>query len=192
MAVEYEHKFRAREADLQAIAGALSGPRQQIAMQTTYFDTPTGRLSVLRYTLRRRLENGVSLCTLKVPAGDARGEWEVCCEDIGSAIPRLIAAGAPAGLAELTGEGLTPICGASFTRTAITVTLEGGSVEVALDKGLLSGGDKTIPLCEVEVELKEGAPALCDRFASDMAARYGLTAEPASKFARALRLYRGD
>lgn len=192
MAVEYEHKFQANDQVLQAIGAALPGPRQQLAMQTSYYDTPTGSLSALRYTLRRRLENGVSVCTLKAPAGDARGEWEVHCEDIGDAIPMLMAAGAPAQLEELTREGLNPICSARFTRTAITVTLENGVVEVALDAGFLAGGKQKLPLCEVEVELKEGTPALCDRFARELAARYALTPEPASKFARALKLYRGD
>ncbi|MBQ4642136.1 MAG: CYTH domain-containing protein [Oscillospiraceae bacterium] len=192
MAVEYELKFQASEALQQAIAAKLPGPRQQIAMETTYYDTPTGRLSALRYTLRRRLENGVSVCTLKTPAGQARGEWEVGCEDIWTAIPLLIAAGAPAHLEELTREGVIPICGARFTRTAITVTLTDGVVEVALDIGFLLGGSRKLPLCEIEVELKEGTEALCDRFAQELAARYALTPEPESKFARALKLYRGD
>ena len=102
-----------------------------------------------------------------------------------------MAAGAPEELKTLTRAGLVPICGARFTRTAITVTAEGGIVEVALDQGFLQGGGRVLPLCEVEVELKEGTAAVCDRFADTLASRFGLTPEPKSKFARALALKQG-
>ena len=192
MAVEYEWKFQASKATQDAIAAALTGPRQQIAMQTTYYDTPAGDLSSLRYTLRRRLENGVCVCTLKTPAQDGRREWEVVCDDIRQAIPLLIAAGAPEALAQLTREGLLPICGARFARTAITVALPGGVVEVAWDRGVLLGGNRELPLWEVEVELKDGDTAVCDRFARELAGRFALTSEPKSKFARARALYQGE
>lgn len=191
MAIEYERKYQAAEADLAAIAAAFTDPRQQITMETTYYDTPGGELSALRYTLRRRLENGVCVCTLKTPAKEGRREWEVLCATPEEAIPLLIAAGAPEALATLTRPGLIPICGARFTRTAITVTAEGGIVEVALDQGFLQGGGRVLPLCEVEVELKEGTAAVCDRFADTLASRFGLTPEPKSKFARALALKQG-
>lgn len=192
MAIEYEWKFQASEAAQMAISAELTGPQQQIAMQASYYDTPAGDLSALRYTLRLRLENGVSICTLKTPAQAGRKEWEVVCEDIREAIPLLIAAGAPKELERLTQDGLQPICGARFTRTAITVGLSEGTVEVALDRGVLLGGGREIPLWEAEVELKDGDPAICDRFARELADRFALTPEPKSKFARARALYQGE
>lgn len=192
MAVEYEWKFRASEAAQAAISAALTGVRQQIAMETTYYDTPAGNLSTLRYTLRRRLENGISVCTLKIPAKAGRSEWEVLCDDIQQAIPLLIAAGCPPSLTTLTHDGLLPICGARFTRTAITVALAEGAVEVALDRGVLLGGGRELPLCEVEVELKDGSQDHWDRFARELADRFSLTPEMKSKFARARALYQGE
>ncbi len=192
MATEYEHKFRATPADLSAINEAFSGDTQKIAMQTTYYDTPSSQLSARRYTLRRRLENGKSVCALKVPAGAARGEWETECEAIEAAIPALLAAGAPGELQELAKEGLFPICGAKFTRLAKTIPLEGGQVELALDQGSLFGGGRELPLYEVEVELKTGTQELCDRFAQVLAEQFHLMPEPQSKFSRALKLYKGE
>lgn len=192
MAIEYEWKFCVSEAVQTAIADALTGPRQQFAMQTTYYDTPAGALSSRRYTLRQRLENNLSVCTLKTPANAGRREWEVVCDEVREAIPLLIAAGAPKELARLTQDGLLPICGARFTRTAITVALPGGVVEVALDRGVLLGGGREVPLWEAEVELKDGTPAVCDRFARELAERFALTPEPKSKFARARALYQGE
>lgn len=191
MATEYELKYRANEEVLAAIDGAFPGGAV-VEMETAYYDTPTGAMSARRYTLRRRLENRSSVCTLKTPAGDARGEWKVECEDIISAIPKLIAMGAPAELEALTKEGLVHICGAKFTRLAKLITLPECTVEIALDKGILLGGGKTEPLCEAEVELKDGKTAACDAFGKELAERFGLAVEEKSKFARALALYRGE
>ena len=185
MGVEYERKFAAKPEDLAAIAEAFSGGFETVSMQTAYYDTPSGVLSERRFTLRRRLENSVSVCTLKVPAGDARGEWETACGSIEEAIGQLLAMGCPAELETIVQEGLIQICGARFTRRCKTITLPGGSVELALDQGVLIGGDREIPLCEVEVELKDGSQSVCDRFAEDLAARFGLIPEEKSKFARA-------
>lgn len=191
MATEYELKFKADPEILAAIDAAFPGANV-MEMETAYFDTPTGAISARQYTLRQRLENGVSVCTLKVPDGDARGEWEVECEDIKTAIPKLIAMGASTDLTELVKEGIVHICGAKFTRLAKAVVLPECTVEIALDKGILLGGRKTEPLCEAEVELKEGTKAACDAFAKELAERFGLVAEEKSKFARALKLYKGE
>lgn len=191
MATEYELKFKASADVLAAMDAAYPGGTA-MEMETAYYDTPTGAMSAQRYTLRRRLENGISVCTLKTPAGDARGEWETECDSIEAAIPKLIEMGAPADLGELTKEGLVHICGAKFTRLAKTVILPECTVEIALDQGILLGGGKTEPLCEAEVELKDGAKAACDAFAGELAKKFGLVTEGKSKFARALRLYKGE
>ena len=65
-------------------------------------------------------------------------------------------------------------------------------VELAIDAGVLTGGGREIPLCEVEVELKSGSQDACDRYAEALATRFGLTPEPQSKFRRALALYKGE
>ena len=191
MATEYELKYSATEEVLAAIDAAFPGSTR-MEMETAYYDTPTGAMSARRYTLRRRMENGVSVCTLKTPAGDARGEWETECDTIESAIPKLMEMGAPGDLETLTKEGLVHICGAKFTRLAKTITLPECTVEIALDKGVLTGGGKTEPLCEAEVELKAGPKEACDAFAEALAQRFGLATEEKSKFARALALYRGE
>ena len=191
MATEYELKFQARESILAAIDSAFPGGAV-IEMETAYYDTPTGTFSQRRYTLRRRLENGVPVCTLKTPAGDARGEWETECDTIEAAIPKLMAMGAPADLGALAKEGLIHICGAKFTRLAKPLVLPECTVEIALDKGILLGGGREEPLCEAEVELKDGPKEACDAFAAELARKFGLVTEEKSKFARALRLYKGE
>lgn len=192
MGVEYEWKFAATPQVLSAINEAFGGESSLLEMETTYYDTPTGALSARHYTLRRRLENGSSVCTLKTPAGSARAEFELCCQSIEEAVTELPSLGCPGDFAQIVQEGIIPVCGAKFTRIAKTVSLSEGVVELALDRGVLTGGGKEIPLCEVEVELKSGPAQFCDVFARTLAARFALQLQKRSKFRRALALYRGE
>lgn len=193
MAVEYELKYRATQAQLEKLREAFSEPEQLFEMETTYYDTASGALSARYFTLRRRMENGRSVCTIKAPAqGNGRGEWEVEENRIEEAIPALCKLGGPEELKTLTQEGLIPVCGARFRRIAKTLKLEGCTVELALDSGVLLGGGREVPLCEAEVELKEGSPKEADVFAGILAAKYGLVPESRSKFRRALALSKGE
>ena len=188
MGREFELKFRADEAKIAAIAAKFHN-FTAICMETTYYDTPARCLSPLRWTLRRRYENGKSVCTLKTPApGGARGEWETECPDILSAIPELCKLGAPIQLAACTVDGVEQVCGAKFTRLAKTLVLENCTVELALDRGCLMGGGKEEPLTEVEVELKDGSEEAAVAFAAALAEEFGLIPEKGSKYRRALAL----
>lgn len=193
MGMEYELKFRTDEVTQQRLLAALTGSRACFQMKTAYFDTPSLSLSARKWTLRCRRENELAVCTLKTPgAGNARGEWEVEEADICKSIEKLCKLGAPQELGELCRAGLQCICGAEFTRTAVTVAFTESLLEVACDRGVLTGGGKTAPICEMEVELKEGKPADADTFAAALAREFSLTAEPRSKFRRALALFRGE
>lgn len=192
MGREFELKYAATLAAQQAIRDALGEGFQTIAMETTYYDTPDRRLSAVRYTLRRRMENGVAVCTVKTPAdAHGRGEWECRCDRIEDAIPELCKLGAPEDLRRWTETGLIPICGARFTRLAKTVEAHGAVLELALDTGKLLGGGKEELLCEVEVELKAGTEEAAEAYAAELAGRFGLTPEKKSKFRRALALAEG-
>ena len=100
------------------------------------------------FTLRRRKENGVSVCTLKAPAGElARGEWETECDSIEEAIPELCKLGCPPELPQLAAEGLVEVCGAWFTRRCREVEFAGAGLELALDEGILFAGETYVHLC---------------------------------------------
>ena len=189
MGIEFELKYRATEKAQQAILEAFAGEWKEISMETTYYDTPQGDLSALRYTLRHRFENGVSVCTVKTPAeGAGRGEWEVNCHSIEAAIEKLCKLGGPEELMTLAQKGVIAVCGARFTRRALAVEIPGGVAELALDKGILFAEDREMPICEVEVELKEGPAAAVTQFAKALAEKYSLEPEARSKFQRAKSL----
>lgn len=188
MGREFELKYALTEDAFAAIRQRFGG-FASIAMETVYYDTPDRDLGKLRWTLRRRLENGVSVCTFKT-AGDrgGRGEWETQCGRIEEAIEPLVALGAPEQLKVLAAAGLVSTCGARFTRLAKDIESDGTRMELALDRGAVLGGSREAPLMELEVELKQGSEEEVRRFAGELAREFGLSEEPKSKFARARQL----
>ena len=192
MGREFELKFSAG-AEAFAAIGAKWEDFTVISMETTYFDTLDGALSQRHITLRRRMENGVSVCTVKTPDGPyGRGEWELEEANIEAAIPALCKLSASEELLELTKGGVAAVCGARFTRRAKLIKLPECTVEIALDEGVLLGGGKELPLREVEVELKSGSEAVAVAYANALAAMYGLIPEEKSKFSRAQKLAKGE
>ena len=188
MGREFELKFR---ADREKIAAIREKYRDftPISMETSYYDTLDLKLAMHHWTLRRRMENDVSVCTFKRPLADgSRGEWEVEAASIMEGVRKLCQAGADWELMRITAGGLMETCGARFTRLAATLEIPGGKVELALDQGVLLGRGKEQPFAEVEVELKEGQDEAARAFAKALAEEFALTGEPESKFARAMTL----
>ena len=188
MGREFELKYRADAGVLAAIQKKF-GEFTAITMETAYYDTQDSLLNRLHWTLRRRYENGISVCTLKTPAaGGGRGEWEVQAPDIAAALPLLQQLDTPEGLRIFTADCLVLSCGARFTRLAKTLTIPGAVVELALDRGVLLGGGQELPFAEMEVELKEGSEEAATRFAQALAEEFSLEPEHKSKHARAMAL----
>lgn len=188
MGREFELKYRANPGVIGNIREKY-GDFTEIPMETEYYDTFDGKLMNLRWTLRRRMENGISVCTLKIPLADgSRGEWEVEAPGLTTGVPALCRSGAPMELMALTVSGIRPVCGARFTRLAKTLTLDNCTLEIALDAGVLIGGGRELPLWEVEVELKSGSEAAAVEFAQALAEEFRLSEEPESKYLRALKL----
>lgn len=188
MGREFELKFRADVAVISEIAEKY-GSFTSISMETAYYDTAARTLSARHCTLRRRMENGRSVCTFKCPHKDGgRGEWEVEADSLSEGIPKLCQAGADPLLLQIAAEDFVEVCGARFTRLAKTLAVPGGTVELALDRGVLLGGGQELAFAEVEVELKTGNDEAANAFAETLAETFRLVPEPKSKFARAMAL----
>ena len=192
MGIEFELKYRSNPALQEQLLARFGAEVRTIAMETTYYDTKERLLSARHITLRRRMENGISVCTVKTPAGSAgRGEWDCLCDDIQAAILELCKLGAPEYVLLLAAAGLEPTCGARFTRRAMDIVTADFTAELALDSGVLLGGSRQEDLCEVELELKSGDAKAMTLFMSHLANQYGLTPEHHSKFRRAKALAEG-
>ena len=147
----FELKYQAGPQVLQQIQ-AEYGDFQAITMETHYFDTPDGSLGALRWTLRQRLQNGVSICGLKTPGKNLiRGEWEVENPSMAAGLQALCRMDVPEGFEEMVKKGIGEVCGARFTRLAKIVPTADGTVEIALDQGVFLGGGLLEQFLEVDM-----------------------------------------
>ena len=193
MAIEYELKYMATGELLSLLRQALPGEEHRISMESTYYDTPDRILAAKHFTLRHRLENDRHICTLKTPSnGAGRGEWELEEAFMDAAFPVLCKLADVALPASAKAASLIPVCGAKFIRIAKTLNFGDSVLEIALDEGILTGGENACPLCEIEIELKSGCTADADAFAAQLAATFSLQPQPLSKYRRALALSTGE
>ena len=139
-------------------------------LHNTYYDTPEQVLRQKRIALRiRRVGSEAKpqwLQTLKTGGlGDSalsqRGEWEVPVPGAALSLEALKAT--PWSRIDPDGTvfaALAPSFVTTFERTSWSVRRRDGSlVEVALDVGQTVAGEKSTPICELELELLVGQPA---------------------------------
>lgn len=160
---EVELKLELDACDVEALLGApvLAGveatEREQVS---TYFDTPDGSLRAAGLSLRVRRMGDHYVQTLKadgVGAGlFARPEWEreVPDErpdlDDGTPLRALVSDAALARIA--------PAFTVRVARRLWRLTHGEADIELVLDRGEVVAGDRATPVCEVELELKDGPP----------------------------------
>jgi inorganic triphosphatase YgiF len=164
MSDEVELKFDLAAQDVAALRASpcLAGqPVRAARVETAYFDTRDGALRRAGYSLRVRRADGRHVQTVKHKPASAAGlfvrrEWEA---DIAGAvidgealaktpIKRLLDGGAAGPL--------TSRIRSSFQRTTWLVAHRGSLIEIVLDEGVVASGRDKAPLCELELELKQG------------------------------------
>ncbi|MBB3213175.1 inorganic triphosphatase YgiF [Herbaspirillum sp. Sphag1AN] len=134
---------------------------------STYFDTPELTLKHHRSALRVRKTPHAWIQTFKGGGGAAAGlhqrhEWESEVAgpalELESLLPLIDQPAAKAILAQPgLVERLQPLFTTDFERTAWMLHLAQDTVvELALDQGKVSAGESTAPICEIELELKQG------------------------------------
>ena len=173
---------------------------ENIGMHATYYDTVDGDVRALRGGLRKRAENGVSVCSLKleVEVSDGRAtreEYEVACDDIRKALGLLPEVGAPRDVCEkLAAKELKVNCETEFDRRAfkLAVGAQGAAdafeAELAFDEGVLRREGREQEFREMELEHKGGSLDAFNDFALDIQDTAHLTPQPLSKLARAMSL----
>ncbi|GHB20851.1 CYTH domain-containing protein [Salinicola rhizosphaerae] len=182
---------------------------QTIALGNQYYDSEDGALQSRRIALRVRRQGETCVQTLKSAAASqsglsTRGEWEWPITSArrnaaGLDIAGLEALSHPA-LADVDLARLAPVFTTDFDRRSWRYREGESDIEVALDRGEIRVGDRLLPICELELELKAGdadalwmlAERLCQTSGPGVEQR-ALAARPAnhSKASRAAHLAQG-
>lgn len=200
--------FRKKMARRRAARGARSAAQQQ-TLVTRYFDTPDFDLAARGVALRVRQAGEVWLQTLKTAsvshgglsrrvefemplAGDAL-DWARFSPAARDYVPEALRA------------RVRPLFETRFERTTWQIAFENGDrLEVALDLGTIRTledrvapegqaiREQTLPLCEIELELKAGEPDALFALALEWAEAFECVPLDASKAARGVALVRGE
>ena len=197
MSKEIELKFSMPESlcanDVFGSIG-LDSEIREIKMKSTYFDTKNNLLGYTKTSLRHRMENDVSVFTVKTPISGSgalaqRGEWQVEAKTLDEALPKLLAQGVPADIIAISKTPLVTVAEFEFSRQCGVLKTDSFSAELCVDIGYLSpDGVKKAPLREIELELISGEiTALC-AYGEELKERFSLVPQTLSKLARARNL----
>lgn len=195
---EQEIKLEGAPEALEAAFASLAGsPAPARNLMSIYYDTADGALWASGRSLRVRRSQGRFVQTLKwrgelYPGPDTRSELDVVCTGDQPDIA-LFGEDVVAELAEITeGAPLVARFGAQMRRRIATVELGGAAIEAAFDIGNLLDGDNTLPVREIELELKDGDPANLYEFAEQLSAAYNLRLGVLTKSQRGYLLAAGE
>ena len=129
-------------------------------LKSVYYDTPERTLWRNGLTLRVRQNGARFVQTVKAELRDdplRRGEWEA---SVSSLAPDLTLA-MPFIPEKLRGDiehsRLEPVFTADIRRHQRMLDLPSGTVQVAFDHGVIKAGERTLPVSEIELELKSGS-----------------------------------
>lgn len=164
-------------------------------LRSVYFDSADQVLRGNGMTLRVRHIGARRVQTVKAAPDHSQGlsvrrEWEC---DVAGDLPDLAAIGDAELRHDLSrmldGRKLEPMFESDIRRTAWQLRpASGGRVELALDIGVLASGDRTLPVHEVELELKEGSVAAIFEIAAELGATVPFAFESRSKADRGFAL----
>ncbi|MGH6779719.1 MAG: CHAD domain-containing protein [Bradyrhizobium sp.] len=177
--------------DAPVIAASPRGKGARKHLKAVYYDTPERMLWRNGLSFRVRQSGSRFLQTLKTEIADdplRRGEREAAvpsiAPDVALAMPFI-----PAKLrSALESRPLEAVFISDIHRHRRIVDLPSGTVEVAFDQGVLKSGDRSMPVSEIELELKRGSASAVYELALGLAAHGPVRPSIRSKAARGFDL----
>jgi triphosphatase len=169
MAVETELKLRIAPEQLarlkrHALLNTYSVTRPKThRLYNIYYDTPKLDLHSSGMALRLRHAGRQWLQTLKgggsVKAGlHQRNEWEVPVHRASLDFSATPAAEWDEHLPQSLRKKLQPVFVTDFSRNRMMLRWQGAQIELCMDQGEISTEHHSMPVCELELELKSGEP----------------------------------
>ena len=201
---EFELKFEIPPADLKGVAVAvLAAKARRQRLQASYFDTPAGALAACGIVVRLRKEGRRWVQTAKGPTADVLERLEhnaVLLPQSVASLPTLDLSrhrATPVGKAIDKALGLQ--AGATYPqldllystdiqRITRQIAIGNSTIEVALDQGRVFSDGLSLPICELEIELKEGTPADAVALALEWCTRHGIWISTIAKSMKGQRL----
>lgn len=198
---EIEVKFRADARAIEAVLawaalrGTTVGPARELI--STYYDTEGHDLKRAGMTMRvRRRSRTIPLMGVKWERGDsavfARGESEVRCPDGAPNLELFEPAIRDRLKAVVSGRQLAAVFETRFKRRTVLLRHGHSDIELALDDGVVIAGETSLPLVEIELELKGGNLLDLLDCASGLARDCGLSLQFEPKAGRGFRLAAGE
>jgi inorganic triphosphatase YgiF len=196
LSVAPAHATRVWKA-LAAYAGGKITPTAR-KLYSAYYDTPDFAFGRRGAAVRLRRESGRWMQTVKVGGGAAAGlharrelESPVPAQQISHRVLM------EAGLGEVLDGASRDAIGIVFTTTlrrsrAVIEPAPGEYIEIAVDRGEIAAGERHLPICEIELELKSGTVQALFRLARKLAAGIALRLDNESKAERGYRLAAGE
>lgn len=202
MTVEIELKFIATPAAVAALPAQLAAwPHQHSAPQrltNIYFETDDNFLRRHDMGLRIRGFDERFEMTIKTAGSVVAGLHQRPEYNVAIAAPELALAQFPAEIwpqgcdVHALQQRLQPLFRTDFVREKWVITYDNSLIEVGLDQGEVRAGELVEPLCEVELELKQGDTADVLKLAAELAQHGGLRQGSLSKAARGYHLAQGN
>jgi triphosphatase len=208
MAIEKEIKLALPREQVDAaqrwFASRAGASGRAVRLENIYFDTPSLTLARAKSALRLRRTPDGWLQTFKTVGVaqnglHARHEWEMPVAGEVLETARLLQACDEAGVATALSDAapeLIALFRTDFTRTLWMLSADGTQIEAAIDQGEITadvnGETRRAPICEIELELKDGDEAALHALAAQLAAELpGLAPDDISKAQRGYRLREG-
>ena len=207
---EFELKFEVPTASLAKLLAAVRTKKAQLQLlQACYFDTQDQALARHGVVIRIRRENSAWVQTIKASTNDAleRLEHNLTFDgdanDVNNAMPIIdLSQKIPKNIRQLFESilkinldqqtpALIPVFETDVQRLKFDVTHAGSKIEIALDQGMVESNGKSVALCELEIELKQGMPEHAVAVARKWRSQYGLNISTISKSMKGQRLH-GD
>jgi len=202
MAVETELKIRVAPEQLaklkrHAVLKAYSKSRPvSRRLHNIYFDTPKLQIHNSGMALRLRHTGNQWLQTLtgggSVQAGlHQRNEWEIPVSGPALDLSLLQAAGWNEQLPQSLQKKLQPVFVTDFSRSSQMLDFQGSQIELCFDQGEISTEQLSMPVCELELELKSGEPNKLFVLALELLGIVPFELESVSKAEKGYRLLGG-
>jgi triphosphatase len=193
---EFEIKLEISAADVEqlqtsALLAHLVPKKIKQRLVTVYFDTPDRILARHQMSLRIRRSAHRAVQTVKSVHGSPleRYEWEAPIKGDAPELNRLGATPLAHLLHGKPHKIIQPVFKMQIERTLYPMSLAGTDLELTMDEGILHAEGRSLPLCEIEIELKHGGKTpvfdVARRIIHETSARLTLQSKAARGYALA-------